>query len=183
MIPFMVLNETNFKTSVTSPSLPIGQVNNEPGSCITSTNSRSAGSESFSYHSPTALILHSTVTACNVLDNLIGTRLFPEENQSWLERAVITRIWIGTTSSDFENCLELLKELFDTVQQNTKNPLAAPATHAAQTVSDQPITAKGRRLLIHDVTAVVETSRGSVQPRTVCSSGVVVSYLPSPALR
>ncbi|KAF1940662.1 SPO22-domain-containing protein [Clathrospora elynae] len=76
----------------------------------------------------------SNVTACKALDDLIDIRLFREENQTWIEKAVITRIWIGTTNSFAEKALEQLQELFDTVGQNSKAPLSAPATHAAQTL-------------------------------------------------
>jgi hypothetical protein len=31
--------------------------------------------------------------------------------------------------------------------------------------------------------AVVEEGRGNLQPRTVCTSGVMVSYMPLPTLR
>jgi hypothetical protein len=82
-----------------------------------------------------SLIIDSNVTACKALDDLIDIRLFREENQTWIEKAIITRIWIGTTNSVSENALEQLQELFDTVAQNSKVPLSAPATHAAQTVS------------------------------------------------
>jgi hypothetical protein len=78
---------------------------------------------------------HSNVTACKALDDLIDIRLFREENQSWIEKAVITRIWIGTNNSHSEKALEEMQELFDTVSQNSNVRLSAPATHAAQTVS------------------------------------------------
>jgi hypothetical protein len=82
-----------------------------------------------------SLISSSNVTACKALDDLIDIRLFREENQTWIEKAVITRIWVGTTKSASENAVEQLQELFDTVAQNSKLSLSAPATHAAQTVS------------------------------------------------
>lgn len=77
---------------------------------------------------------YSNITACKVLDDLLEIRLFREENQMWVEKAVITRIWIGTFNNNLENALEQLQELFDIVLQNS-NPFSAPATHAAQTVS------------------------------------------------
>ena len=77
---------------------------------------------------------HSSVTACKALEDLIDIRLFREENQSWIEKAVITRIWIGTNNSFSENVREEMQELFDTVEQNSKMRLSAPATHAAQTL-------------------------------------------------
>ena len=77
---------------------------------------------------------HSNTTACKALEDLIDVRLFREENQSWIEKAVITRIWIGTNNNLADNTLEQLQELFDTVDQNSKIRLSAPATHAAQTL-------------------------------------------------
>lgn len=80
------------------------------------------------------LIRHSIVMACQVVDNLIDLRLFREENAVWIEKAVITRIWISTTNGGIENAPEQLQELFDSVVRNSKDCLSAPATHAAQTV-------------------------------------------------
>ncbi|KAF2281473.1 SPO22-domain-containing protein [Westerdykella ornata] len=77
---------------------------------------------------------HSNVTACRALDDLVNIRLFREENEGWLEKAIITYIWAGTTGSVSENVLESLEELFETVSRNTKHPLSAPATHASQTL-------------------------------------------------
>jgi hypothetical protein len=78
---------------------------------------------------------HSNATACKAVDNLIEIRLFEEENQVWIEKAITTRIWICTTSPLTEDSLGSLQELFDTTSQNSKHPLSGPATHAAQTVS------------------------------------------------
>lgn len=77
---------------------------------------------------------HSNVSACQILDDLIDVRLFREENQTWIEKAVITRIWISTGNALAENLLDQLTKLFDNVLQNSKTSLSAPATHAAQTL-------------------------------------------------
>ncbi|KAH7090298.1 meiosis protein SPO22/ZIP4 like-domain-containing protein [Paraphoma chrysanthemicola] len=76
----------------------------------------------------------SNTTACKVLDDLIEMRLFQEENQAWLEKAVIMRLWVATTTQLADNVLQQLEDLLDTISQNTKGPLSAPATHAAQTL-------------------------------------------------
>jgi hypothetical protein len=78
---------------------------------------------------------NSNTTAGKALDNLIVIRLFREENQAWLEKAVITRIWIGTTIGYADNTLVQLQDLLDTVSRNSQTFLSAPATHAAQVVS------------------------------------------------
>lgn len=77
---------------------------------------------------------------------MIDIRLFREENQDWIEKAVITRLWISSSDSISENALEQLHSLFDTVLQNSKAPLSAPATHAAQTV--RPRHVLFRKLLL-----------------------------------
>lgn len=73
--------------------------------------------------------------AGKILDNLIDVRLLREENQSWIEKAVITRVWVSTTDVS-DNIIEHLRELFGTVSSNAQTSLSAPATHAAQTVRD-----------------------------------------------
>ncbi|KAF1916890.1 meiosis protein SPO22/ZIP4 like-domain-containing protein [Ampelomyces quisqualis] len=75
---------------------------------------------------------HSNFKAGKILDNLIDIRLFREENQAWVEKAVVTRIWIATTNMSADDVREQLQELLDIVLQNAKSPLSAPATHAAQ---------------------------------------------------
>jgi hypothetical protein len=65
---------------------------------------------------------------------LIHLRLFQEENQQWVEKAVITRVWFSTSDSIAEDMLGQLQELFDTIVQRSNTTLAAPATHAAQTL-------------------------------------------------
>ncbi|KAF2190807.1 SPO22-domain-containing protein [Zopfia rhizophila CBS 207.26] len=77
---------------------------------------------------------HSNVTARRSLDDLIELRLLSDQNQDWIEKAVITRIWVGTTGSSSEQSNEPLQELFENISRKTKHPLSAPATHAAQTL-------------------------------------------------
>jgi hypothetical protein len=61
-------------------------------------------------------------------------RLIREENTPWIERAVITRIWISTSDVHTENALEQLEQMFDTVTRESNLSLTPPATHAAQTL-------------------------------------------------
>jgi hypothetical protein len=83
-----------------------------------------------------ALSHDSNATAGKILDDLIESRLFREENQAWIEKAMITRIWIGTTNSCADNILHQLQELLDRISQHLQMALSAPATHAAQVVSE-----------------------------------------------
>lgn len=61
-------------------------------------------------------------------------RLIREENASWIEKVVITRIWISTSDVHAENALEQLQQMFDTVMRESNLSLTPPATHAAQTL-------------------------------------------------
>jgi hypothetical protein len=105
----------------------------------------------------------SNIEAGKILDNLIDIRLFREENQAWVEKAVVTRIWIATTNMSSDNTLEQLQELLDIVSQNSKSPLTASATHAAQTVNGSHVRSR-RQVLIH-IAATLEASRISCSTR------------------
>ena len=83
----------------------------------------------------TALTLNSSDLACKALDDLLTTRIFSTEKEPWVEKVLITRLWITTSSLDTENVLSSLRLIFDTVAANVKESLSAHATHAAQTVS------------------------------------------------
>ncbi|KAJ5063293.1 meiosis protein SPO22/ZIP4 like-domain-containing protein [Bipolaris maydis] len=76
----------------------------------------------------------NNATAIKALNDLIDIRLFREENQQWIEKAIITQIWIGTSRNSSENALEKLQDRFDIVSQNLPTPISAPAAHAAQTL-------------------------------------------------
>lgn len=57
-----------------------------------------------------------------------------EGNATWIEKVVITHIWISTSDVHAENALEQLQHMFDTVMQDSEISFSAPATHAAQTL-------------------------------------------------
>ena len=80
------------------------------------------------------LTIAYSLTACKLIDELIELRLFREEKESWIEKAVITRVWICCTTRMAEETPGKLQELLETVTRNLKAPLSPQATHAAQTV-------------------------------------------------
>ncbi|KAK7183868.1 hypothetical protein PSPO01_10204 [Paraphaeosphaeria sporulosa] len=87
----------------------------------------------------------SAATACKALDEVISTRLFREEKEAWIDKAVITRVWITCTSFVVEGTLNQLREFFDDVLRNAKAPLSAHATHAAQTLLWKQVEATSSR--------------------------------------
>ena len=80
------------------------------------------------------LNMNSNVYACKALDDLTKLRLIREDNELWIEKAIITRIWISTNNIHAENVIEQLQQMFDMVVQDSNSSLSAPATHAAQTL-------------------------------------------------
>lgn len=76
----------------------------------------------------------SNVYACKALDELLKLRLIRDDHGQWIEKAIITRIWISTSDAHAENALAQLQQLFDLLVQQFSFSLSAPATHAAQTL-------------------------------------------------
>ncbi|KAF3046826.1 hypothetical protein E8E11_007311 [Didymella keratinophila] len=76
----------------------------------------------------------SIVYACKALDELLKSRLIRDEHGPWIEKAVITRVWISTSDSHAGNALEQLQQTFDLLVYESSFSLSAPATHAAQTL-------------------------------------------------
>lgn len=80
------------------------------------------------------LISSSTVYACKALDELLKSRLIIDEHGSWIEKVVITRVWISTSDAHAGNALEQLQQIFDLLIHESNFKLSAPATHATQTL-------------------------------------------------
>ena len=70
--------------------------------------------------------------AFGVLQNYIFNRLLDAEEHTWLEKAVVTSVWIATTSSDIEDPLAALTRLFAEIDTGSAFTLSPSATHAAQ---------------------------------------------------
>ncbi|KAJ4331225.1 sporulation-specific protein 22 [Didymella glomerata] len=117
MIRTIVLNENNFKT------------------LIHHIHKLKDLRYALNLHSPdSVLISSSSVYACKALDELLKSRLIRDEHESWIEKAMITRIWISTSDAHAENALEQLQQTFDLLIHESSFSLSAPATHAAQTL-------------------------------------------------
>lgn len=84
------------------------------------------------------LRVRSPSNAHAVLVALLCNRLLRADEPRWLEKVLITIIWNCTTSTDFEDGLNSLSEVFDTMAAESSNHLSPPATHAAQIVCDEP---------------------------------------------
>lgn len=72
--------------------------------------------------------------ACKALDQLLCERLLDTDKGNWIEKAVITRIWTSTTSSNSTDTLCSLRVFLTMLTANRPKSLTltASATHAAQ---------------------------------------------------
>ncbi|KAI9746950.1 MAG: hypothetical protein M4579_007554, partial [Chaenotheca gracillima] len=74
----------------------------------------------------------SPTLACEMLQELLTTRLVDAENQEWIEQALITRIWISTTIDESADSVESLQSLLTSLFSDLTKPLSAASIHAAQ---------------------------------------------------
>jgi hypothetical protein len=72
--------------------------------------------------------------ACKALDGLLKLRILQAERADWVEKVIITRLWIITNQRDVPETLVLLEEVLSTVSENLAQPFSPGATLAAQTV-------------------------------------------------
>lgn len=70
--------------------------------------------------------------AAKALDEFLHTRLLTGSNGEWIEKVVVTQIWIHVDSGGSLPS-KWLRDLLDVVLQQS-HPFEAPATHAAQTI-------------------------------------------------
>lgn len=69
---------------------------------------------------------------CRLLDDFLTMRRFSDKHVEWVEKALITRLWISVKSR--EDAVRSIYNLLDMVVQGLRQPLRASATHAAQTL-------------------------------------------------
>ncbi|KAL7275567.1 sporulation-specific protein 22 [Rhizina undulata] len=76
----------------------------------------------------------STRLACDCLDELLTKRLLSWENDDWIEKSFVTRLWVTVQdpSSHEEAVLTALQKLLDSMTKQLARPFSAKATHAAQ---------------------------------------------------
>lgn len=84
--------------------------------------------------------------ACNVIDEFLQTRLFEAEREDWVEKVLVTRIWMATAQREGQDVVTSVEKALTTVASNVEKPLSTLAAHAAQIVSrSQEI--QGRKLI------------------------------------
>jgi hypothetical protein len=77
----------------------------------------------------------SSSLACKALDDLLELRILKEERGEYMEKVLITRLWITLNQRESPEALNSLHELFSSIVNKTKKPISSAATHGAHTVS------------------------------------------------
>ena len=70
--------------------------------------------------------------AFNILQNYIFSRLLDAKEYAWLEKALVTAVWIVTTSAEMKEPITSLMQLFVEVDAGSAYSLSQPATQAVQ---------------------------------------------------
>jgi len=72
--------------------------------------------------------------ACRALDELLRLRVLDEEKEEWIEKILITRLYMTVGQRDSDNALFGLEQLFSLIVSNIKQPIGSTATIAAHAV-------------------------------------------------
>lgn len=72
--------------------------------------------------------------ACKTLDDLLRLRVLQCENSEWIEKALITRMWITVSRQEDPDALASLEDILSITAANIKEPFTSGATLAAHMV-------------------------------------------------
>lgn len=78
------------------------------------------------------------ILAVALMDEFLTSRVLKTDNHKWLNKALVTRVWMSTMETDSPNThksREALNELLDTVSDEISEPLSPDAAGAAHSVS------------------------------------------------
>jgi hypothetical protein len=76
----------------------------------------------------------SSNRACRVLEDFLKLRVLEQEKEEWLEKVIITRIWITVNQKDSADTLSTLINSLSSIVSEVPHPLRPAAAHAAHTV-------------------------------------------------
>ncbi|TVY81885.1 Sporulation-specific protein [Lachnellula suecica] len=72
--------------------------------------------------------------ACGALEDLMKLRILKQDRVEWVERVLVTRLWISIGQRESPEALSSLDKFFSYVAENVKQPVSAGATLAAHTL-------------------------------------------------
>lgn len=71
--------------------------------------------------------------ACNILNEFLKTRIFQYGKDEWVEKALVTSLWMAT-KRDGDDVLASVESVLEVVASNVTKAISASTTHASQTV-------------------------------------------------
>jgi hypothetical protein len=77
--------------------------------------------------------------ACKTLDDLLRLRVLKSEHDNWIEKVLITRLWITVSQRDSPDALLSLETILSNIASNLSKPLSSAVTLAAHTVGFSPL--------------------------------------------
>jgi hypothetical protein len=86
-----------------------------------------------------------------------------EEREEYVEKVLITRLWITISQKECPEAVLSLHELFSLIMASVKKPISSAAAHGAHTVRGSLLNWK---IVILTATVVVETYRIKLYFRT-----------------
>lgn len=76
----------------------------------------------------------SSTLASKALDDFLSLRILQSDKIQWVERVLITRVWMTIDHAEMQDSLVLLDRIFTKVAENLTKPVSSAATLAAHTV-------------------------------------------------
>lgn len=86
--------------------------------------------------------------ACKALDEILKLRILREERGDYIEKVLITRLWITLNQIESAEALGSLQELFSFIVNNIRKPISSGATHGAHTVCGFSLNRYMRALIV-----------------------------------
>lgn len=77
--------------------------------------------------------------ACKTIDDLLRLRVLQYGDDSWIEKTLITRLWMTIGQRYNEDAVVSLDTVFSSIAINMTKPLSSAVTLAAHTVSSHPL--------------------------------------------
>ena len=76
----------------------------------------------------------NAVLGCKTLDGFLRLRILRAESQEWVEKIIVTRLWLTVSQRDESDQITPLDDILSAVDQYMARPISPAATVAAHTV-------------------------------------------------
>jgi len=88
----------------------------------------------------------NSLLACKTLDGLLRLRILRAESNQWVEKVIVTKLWLTVSRTDESDQITPLEDALSAVANYLEHPISPAATVAAHTVSTISARRYGSRL-------------------------------------